>query len=74
MSSSENETVSELDQELKIRLRRRALAGRKKFCPKCLSELKLAGALSGWLVPEYYACSKCGYSGYVAFEEIAEGK
>ncbi|HVB11585.1 MAG TPA: hypothetical protein VNE86_00530 [Nitrososphaerales archaeon] len=66
--------MSELGPELKVRFRRRTLAGRKKFCPKCLSELKLASALSGWLVPEYYACSKCGYSGYVAFEEMPQEK
>jgi len=42
--------------------------GRKKLCPQCLSELAVATSVSGWLVPTFYYCSNCGYSGYVALE------
>jgi len=73
-TKSENESSSEIEPEFKIKLKRRTLAGRKKFCPKCLSELKLASAISGWLVPEYYGCSKCGYVGYVALEAMPKEK
>ena len=74
MSKTENEPVSESDSGSKIKLKRRKLGGRQKLCPKCLSPLILASSLSGWLVPEYYACPKCGYSGYVAFEEMPKEK
>ena len=70
----ENEPISESDPSSKIKLRRRKLVGRRKLCPKCLSQLVLASSLSGWLVPEFYACPKCGYSGYVAFEETPKEK
>jgi predicted RNA-binding Zn-ribbon protein involved in translation (DUF1610 family) len=53
----------------KISLKRRSLAGRKKLCPNCLNELTVATEVSGWLVPTFYYCSSCGYSGYVALEK-----
>jgi len=65
ISSARDESL----QDFKPKLRRRSLAGRKKLCPECLSELSIATSVSGWLVPNYYFCSKCGYSGYVALEE-----
>jgi uncharacterized OB-fold protein len=40
----------------------------KKLCPKCLSPVKVVGALSGWVTPPQYFCEKCGYSGFVAVE------
>lgn len=55
--------------EFKPKVRRRSLAGRQKLCPQCQSELKIGSPLSGWLVPNFYICEKCGYSGYVALEE-----
>ncbi|MDA4111500.1 MAG: hypothetical protein OK439_03110 [Thaumarchaeota archaeon] len=66
---SEEEAV-----EFKPKLRRRSLTRRKKLCPNCLSELHIATSVSGWLVPNYYFCSKCGYSGYVALEEMPKEK
>jgi hypothetical protein len=64
---TENES-SESTDEIKLKIKRRSLAGRKKLCPQCLSELTVATKVSGWLVPTFYYCAKCGYSGYVAFE------
>jgi len=66
MASLDEDINSEAAPKLKVR--RRSLAGRKKLCPQCLSELSIATSVSGWLVPNYYFCSKCGYSGYVALE------
>lgn len=67
-------TNSDVDLEinLKPKLKRRNLSPRKKLCPECLSEIRIKTALSGWLVPDYYICDKCGYSGYVALEEISK--
>ncbi len=73
-SQTESDLVDETAPEVKIKLKRRKLSGRKKLCPKCLSQLVLASPLSGWLVPEYYGCPKCGYSGYVALEEVPKEK
>jgi predicted RNA-binding Zn-ribbon protein involved in translation (DUF1610 family) len=60
------------DESAKPRLVRRSLAPRSKLCPQCLSELKVATSVSGWLVPNFYVCEKCGYSGYVALEKKTE--
>ena len=57
------------DSEGKVKIARRGLGKRKKYCPQCFSEVKLGSSLSGWLVPEFYVCEKCGYSGYVALEK-----
>ncbi len=66
MASLDEDTNSKAEPKLKFK--RRSLAGRKKLCPQCLSELAIATSVSGWLVPNYYFCSQCGYSGYVALE------
>lgn len=67
--SDVEESSLQADQDGKIKLKRRKISGRKKFCPSCLSELEAKSPFSGWLVPDYYYCLKCGYSGYVALEE-----
>jgi hypothetical protein len=72
MTSIEEDSKSET--EFKIKIKRRGLAGRKKLCPQCLSELSIATSVSGWLVPNYYFCRHCGYSGYVAFENAPKEK
>ncbi len=54
-----------------IRFKRRNLKGKRKICPKCLSDLHLAGELTGWLLPEEYICESCGYRGHVAFEPLS---
>ena len=58
------------DDEMGIKLRRRNLRGKRKICPKCLSDLHLAGELSGWLLPDEYFCETCGYRGHVALEPM----
>jgi hypothetical protein len=73
MSSAKTETIAEEaspTEEFKPKLKRRKLAPRRKLCPQCLSDLYLVNSISGWLTPSYYFCSKCGYSGYVALEEL----
>ena len=40
-----------------------------KLCPKCLSPLKPRNELGGWLDPQDYYCTKCGYAGTVYFEK-----
>jgi ribosomal protein S27AE len=74
LAVEEDDAASPESEQFKVRLKRRKLAGRKKLCPKCLSPLVIASPLSGWLVPEYYACTKCGYSGHVALEEMPKEK
>ncbi len=44
------------------------LSRKKKICPKCLSEMKVASSLGGWLFPQEYICGSCGYRGSVALE------
>ncbi|MDG7001208.1 MAG: hypothetical protein JRN15_19095 [Nitrososphaerota archaeon] len=62
----------DLDSSSKVKITRRKLAGRQKYCPQCFSELNRGSELSGWLVPDYYVCEKCGYSGHVALERSSE--
>jgi len=40
-----------------------------RICPKC-KEPKLRNAVnvSGWLAPNMYECTNCGYSGYFYIE------
>ncbi len=40
-----------------------------KFCPRCLSPLTPRNELGGWLVPQDYYCTNCGYSGTVFLEK-----
>jgi hypothetical protein len=62
------EESSEADEVPEIKLRRRNLKGRAKLCPNCLSRLRIANNLAGWMTPEEYYCEKCGYRGYVSLE------
>ncbi|MBD3197372.1 MAG: hypothetical protein GF317_20115 [Candidatus Lokiarchaeota archaeon] len=40
-----------------------------KICPKCKeSKLKTALNVSGWLAPNMYKCTNCGYMGYFYIE------
>ncbi|HYC26437.1 MAG TPA: hypothetical protein VEB67_00255 [Nitrososphaerales archaeon] len=39
-----------------------------KLCPRCLSPLSTRGKLGGWLIPQDYFCSKCGYAGTAFLE------
>ena len=73
-SDGMGESPKVLEGDYKPKLVRRSLAGRKKLCPRCLSELTIATSVSGWLVPNYYFCPKCGYSGYVALENVPAEK
>lgn len=40
-----------------------------KLCVNCLNPLVKGSALGGWLVPQDYFCTKCGYKGYVYLED-----
>ena len=40
-----------------------------KLCPNCLNPLEPIDKLSGWVTPEAFTCSKCGYVGSVALEK-----
>lgn len=60
--------------EKKPRLVRRGIGKRTKLCPKCLTPLKQAGSLSGWILPEEYQCPKCGYRGFAALERDEDEK
>ncbi len=42
-----------------------------KLCPRCLSPLEGRSKLGGWLIPQDYYCTKCGYSGTVFVERGA---
>jgi ribosomal protein L37AE/L43A len=38
-------------------------------CPKCNSpEIRRAGSVEGWLLPEQWTCDKCGYIGILVQE------
>jgi hypothetical protein len=40
-----------------------------KICPKCKkATLKNAINVSGWLAPDMYECTSCGYTGYFFLE------
>lgn len=52
--------------------RRSPFALSVKLCPRCLSPLKSANELGGWLIPMSYYCPKCGYSGTVYLEKETE--
>jgi hypothetical protein len=40
-----------------------------KLCPRCLKPLQRGSKLGGWLVPQDYVCSACGYLGTVYLEK-----
>ena len=73
MSSTDPESALDSDSP-KLKFKRRSLAGRRKLCPECLSDLQHVDSISGWLAPAFYFCSKCGYSGHVALEEMPKKK
>jgi len=42
-------------------------------CPNCNSpDIRQSTSVSGWLLPEEWACSKCGYTGILVKEIIIE--
>jgi hypothetical protein len=44
-----------------------------RICPKCMKpKLKPATNVSGWLAPDMYECSNCGYLGYFFIEIDSE--
>ena len=44
-----------------------------KLCPRCLSPLEGGvSKIGGWLIPQDYYCTKCGYSGTVFLEKEPE--
>jgi len=49
--------------------RRSPLRPATKLCPRCLTPLTPRSNLGGWLVPQDYYCSKCGYAGTVFLEK-----
>lgn len=40
-----------------------------KLCPRCLNPLTPRNKLGGWLVPQDFYCTECGYSGTVFIEK-----
>jgi len=55
-----------------LRFKFKARPGRK-LCPRCLSVVKPATFISGWLLPEEYVCEACGYVGHVSLEAVSKG-
>ncbi len=53
-------------------VRRSTLAPSIKLCPRCLAPLSASSKLGGWLIPQDYYCTKCGYAGMV-YVESADG-
>lgn len=60
------------DESLKFS-RKSPLTPTRKLCPKCLNPLQTGSELGGWLVPQDYFCSKCGYRGMVFIETDVAG-
>lgn len=52
--------------------RRSPFALATKLCPRCLNPLEGRSKLGGWLIPQDYYCTKCGYSGSVFVEKEHE--
>ena len=52
--------------------RRSPFAPATKLCPRCLAPLKPRNELGGWLVPQDYVCTKCGYARSVYLENDAD--
>ena len=60
------------EDDMSPRLARRSpLRPAVKLCPNCLAPLTARSKLGGWLVPQDYYCTKCGYSGTVFLEQSA---
>ncbi len=49
-------------------VRRSPIARTPKLCPRCLAPVSVVSGLGGWLIPQDYYCSKCGYRGYAYLE------
>ena len=44
-------------------------------CPKCNSpDIRRAGSVEGWLLPEQWTCDKCGYTGILVKELDTEAR
>ncbi len=54
-------------------VRRNPLRPSPKLCPRCLSPVKNASKLGGWLVPMTYHCPSCGYHGTAFLERTSQG-
>ena len=39
------------------------------MCPRCLKPLQKGSKLGGWLVPQDYYCTNCGYQGTLYLEK-----
>ena len=47
--------------------------GGVKLCPVCETpSLKSSSPLNGWLTPQIYICTKCGYKGPIYLEVTPE--
>jgi len=53
-------------------VRRSPLTPRRKLCPRCLTPLKRGSKLGGWLIPQDYYCTNCGYRGTAYLESTGE--
>jgi len=49
--------------------RRSPLEPVTKLCPKCMEPLQRGSKFGGWLIPQDYYCSSCGYRGVVYLEK-----
>ncbi len=54
--------------------RRSPFAPARKLCPKCLTPLRAANGIGGFIVPMNYSCPKCGYYGTVFIEGESESQ
>jgi hypothetical protein len=50
-------------------VRRSPIAKVPRLCPNCLTVLTMGSGLGGWLIPQDYYCTKCGYKGYAFLEQ-----
>ena len=63
---------SDPEEEVPRLIRRSPLAPATKLCPRCLRPLSGRSKLGGWLIPQDYFCSNCGYTGTAFLESSAE--
>ncbi|MDV3277528.1 MAG: transposase [Nitrososphaerales archaeon] len=54
--------------------RRSPVRPTSKLCPKCLKPLQKGSKLGGWLVPQDYYCTSCGYKGTVYLEKASHNE
>ena len=55
-------------------VRRSPLAPSLKLCPRCTNPLDRGSKLGGWLVPQDYYCTSCGYTGTIFLEKVPDGE